>query len=101
MGMTMIKMVHFLQWIFELIFKKRMSNAENSSKVFNENFNYVYPDSEGYGKEEDFQITRQELESIQEALKKEEFRKLLSEYVDEVQVQLLCVDFMINSCSRS
>lgn len=35
---------------------------------------------------EEFEITNREYEQIKEALKKEEFRKLLVEYVEDVQV---------------
>ena len=46
--------------------------------------NLFYPPND----KEDFEITRDEVDQIKQALKNEKFRKMLDEYAEEVQVKL-------------
>ena len=47
--------------------------------------NIFYPPSQN--DKEDFEITRDEVDQIKQALKNEKFRKMLDEYAEEVQVK--------------
>jgi len=51
-------------------------------------FMKLYPPEHDTGKE-DFEITPTEMKQIETALKDKEFRKLLSEYVEEIRVSSL------------
>lgn len=60
-----------------------MSDCQESGTSFGDLPNFYPPDNTD---KEDFEITRKEFDQITGALKDEKFRKLLTEYVDEVQV---------------
>ncbi len=54
-----------------------------------------YPPNNNTDAKEDFEITHREFEQIKDALKHEQFRKLLVEYVEDIQVTYTrnsCVD---------
>jgi hypothetical protein len=65
-----------------------MSEAEasNVNDVFLDGYP-GYPRGEDQDKE-DFQMTRTELSQIENALKDKDFRKLLSDYVEEIRVSV-------------
>lgn len=65
-----------------------MSGGQEGASTNFETLPTFYPPNDTNAKE-DFELTQREFEQIKDALKQEEFRKLLVEYVEEVQVILL------------
>jgi hypothetical protein len=62
-----------------------MSNCQvNETTTTFEELPIFYPPN---NEKEDFEITHREFEQLKTAIKDEKFRKLLAEYVDEVQVR--------------
>lgn len=65
-----------------------MSVGQEASSTTFETLPAFYPpnDPDRNNQKEDFDLTHREFEQIKDALKQEQFRKLLVEYVEDVQV---------------
>ncbi|XP_021945684.1 protein kintoun isoform X2 [Folsomia candida] len=70
--------------MFQKFISKIMSGGQEGASTNFETLPTFYPPNDTNAKE-DFELTQREFEQIKDALKQEEFRKLLVEYVEEVQ----------------
>jgi len=79
-----------------------MSDSQETQATFEQLPTFYPPNNE----KEDFEITHKEFEQLKTAIKDEKFRKLLEEYVDEVQVKreilkkIISCDIVVCSFNR-